>query len=249
MSMKPINLIFVGLILVVSCTGSGQKQKDNQKINKMITDSTKQYGYNRDFLKKYTRILELKNGNSAITLVPAWQGRVMTSTSEGDSGFSFGWINHDLISSGKVLPHINAYGGEERLWLGPEGGQFSIFFPGNKEFVYENWQTPAFIDTEPFDIKETTDSSALFTREINLVNYSGTKFNLRIERNVILLTDQDISKILSLDLKGLNSIAYKSENSIINKGDNRMEEKIRTSIHMDAWDVYTISFCSCSNTS
>ncbi len=68
--MKPINLIFICLILVVSCTGSGQKQKDNQKENKMITDSTKQYGYNRDFLKNYTTIVELKKGNSAITLVP-----------------------------------------------------------------------------------------------------------------------------------------------------------------------------------
>ncbi len=99
------------------------------------------------------------------------------------------------------------------------------FFPGKKEFIYENWQTPAFIDTEPFEIKETTDSSAFFTRDISFVNYSGTKFNLVIERNVILLSDQDINKILSLDLKGLNSIAYKSENSIINKGDTAWNKK------------------------
>ena len=50
---------------------------------KTITmDSTKQYGYNRDFLKKYASIIELKIGNSAITLVPSWQGRVMTSTAD-----------------------------------------------------------------------------------------------------------------------------------------------------------------------
>jgi len=45
----------------------------------MTSDSLKQYGYNRDFLKRHTDIIELKNVNSAIVLVPAWQGRVMTS--------------------------------------------------------------------------------------------------------------------------------------------------------------------------
>ena len=94
----------------------------------MIADSIKQYGYNRDFLKKYVQVIELKNGRSAVALIPAWQGRVMTSTSEGDAGLSFGWINSELIASGEVLKHINPFGGEERLWLGPEGGQFSIFF-------------------------------------------------------------------------------------------------------------------------
>ena len=76
----------------------------------------------------------------------------MTSTAEGDAGFSFGWINRELIASGKILPHINAFGGEERLWLGPEGGQFSIFFRKGKSFVYEDWQTPAFLDTAPFEL-------------------------------------------------------------------------------------------------
>jgi len=49
----------------------------------MITDSTKQYGFNRDFLKRHTSVIELKNANSAISIVPAWQARVMTSTAEG----------------------------------------------------------------------------------------------------------------------------------------------------------------------
>ena len=51
----------------------------------------------------------------------------------GDTGASFGWINRQLIASGKLLPHMNAFGGEDRFWMGPEGGQFSIFFaPGVK---------------------------------------------------------------------------------------------------------------------
>jgi hypothetical protein len=41
------------------------------------------------------------------------------------------WVNRALIASGKIAQHMNAVGGEDRIWLGPEGGQFSIFFaPG-----------------------------------------------------------------------------------------------------------------------
>ena len=125
--MKPITLLFTASLILASCTGQNQAKKINLKEKAMKTDSTKLYSYNRDFLKKYTKIIELKNSNSAIAIVPAWQGRVMTSSSEGDSGFSFGWINREHIASGKIVQHINPYGGEERIWLGPEGGQFSIF--------------------------------------------------------------------------------------------------------------------------
>jgi len=112
--MNPIKILIIVSFVLASCTGSDQAKKFNQKEKTMALDSTKQYGYNRDFLKKHTNVIELKNANSAITLIPAWQGRVMTSTAEGDAGFSFWWINRELIASGKILPHINAYGGEER---------------------------------------------------------------------------------------------------------------------------------------
>ncbi len=42
--------------------------------------------------------------------------------------------------------------GEERLWLGPEGGQFSIYFKKGDPFVYDNWQVPDWLDTAPFDV-------------------------------------------------------------------------------------------------
>ena len=38
--------------------------------------------------------------------------------------------------------HFNNYGGEERFWLGPEGGQFSLWFaPGAKQDL-DHWLTP-----------------------------------------------------------------------------------------------------------
>lgn len=215
----------VAMILLASCGGSYQAKDLNQKDKKMIADSIKQYGYNRDFLKKYVQVIELKNGRSAVALIPAWQGRVMTSTSEGDAGFSFGWINSELIASGEVLKHINPYGGEERLWLGPEGGQFSIFFTKGKKFIYDDWQTPAFLDTTPFELTSSTDTSAMFRCDIETENYSGTKFKLRIEREVILLSETEIIKQTYIDTKGLNCVAYKSDNIISNRGENEWKKE------------------------
>jgi len=215
--------LFSLLFVLWSCTnGTGKNRFIN---NIMITDTTKQYGYNREFLKKHINIIELRNNNSAILIVPDWQGRVMTSTSEGDEGFSFGWINHELIESGNILPHINPYGGEERLWLGPEGGQFSIFFGKGEDFVYENWQTPAFLDTMPFELVKLTDSSALFSIDLAIENYSGTPFKLRIEREVILLTENEITKLTGTDDEHLNCVAYKSMNTLINAGDNEWQKE------------------------
>ena len=218
--MKLIRSLIISAFLLASCAGYDKGEKNKHKENIMAADTLKQYGYNRDFLKKYTTIVELKNRNSAVSIVPAWQGRVMTSTSEGDSGFSFGWINRNLIAAGEILPHINPFGGEERIWLGPEGGQFSIFFTKGDDFTYENWQTPAFLDTTPFTLITSTDTSAIFGCEAEIENYSGTVFNLKLEREITLLSEIQIAKETEINIKGLNCVAYRSRNTITNTGEN-----------------------------
>jgi len=212
------------MMLLTSCNSSGNAGKNKKQVD-MATDSLKQYGYNLSFLKKYVDVIELKNGNSGIAIVPSWQGRVMTSTSNGDKGFSFGWINHDLVSSGKPVPHINTYGGEERIWLGPEGGQFSIYFKKGKEFVYDNWQVPGFLDTLLFEIAARTDSSVKFTHETEVVNYSGTAFKLKIEREVKILSTAQILKETGINTAGTNCVAYKSENTLTNLGNNEWKKE------------------------
>jgi len=217
--MNTIKILLIAFFILASRNSTERGKNNNQKEKTMIPDSTKQYGFNRDFLKKYIKVIELKNASSAIALVPDWQARVMTSTAEGDSGFSFGWINRALISSGKLAPHINAFGGEERLWLGPEGGQYSIFFSKGKPFTYENWQTPAFLDTTPFKLINLTDSSALFGNDIVAENYSGTQLKFRIEREVTLLSEKEINKQTSINVNGLKYVVYRSDNKLINKGE------------------------------
>jgi hypothetical protein len=141
------------------------------------------------FLRLHADVIVLsdEDNQARVAVVPAWQGRVMTSTVGADPGPSFGWVNRELIASGKVLPQINAFGGEDRLWLGPEGGQYSIFFPNGAPFDFAHWRVPASLDTHPFQVVSRSADRAQFESNITLVNYSGTRFDVLIRREVRLL--------------------------------------------------------------
>ena len=187
------------------------------------------YGYDVAFLsEEKIKTIELKDNNSEarILLVPAWQGRVMTSTVGGENGASFGWINYRFIEEGKVSSQFNPFGGEERLWLGPEGGPFSIYFREGTEQVFENWIVPKAIDTEPFDVVNQSSGKVSFTKNFSLVNASGTKMEIGIERNVKLLNSDESEIALGIPIdKSLSFVAYESENILINKGQSAWSEK------------------------
>jgi hypothetical protein len=172
------------------------------------------------FLKKHADPIVLTDGSGpAIVVVPAFQGRVMTSAFSQDEPGN-GWVNYDLIASGEKRPHIHPYGGEERLWLGPEGGQFALFFPPGKPFTYENWQVPRLLDTEPFDVVTSTEISVTLSKTASLMNYAGTVFDFRLDRTVRFLSPGSIGTILGVQIPdGVRSVAYETENTITNIGE------------------------------
>jgi len=173
------------------------------------------------FLKQHTDVVVLsdKANTAEVVVAPAWQGRVMTSTADGDQGASYGWINRSLIDSGKLQPHINVFGGEDRFWIGPEGGQFALFFAKNAPFDLGNWFTPAPIDTMAYAITRQTKTQVDFGARFSLTNYSGTTFAVKVDRRVKLLSYKQAWDDLHLDpLKGVNLVAYESINKIINAG-------------------------------
>ncbi len=180
------------------------------------------FGYDKVFLQKHyknTLVLQSEDKKATIVLSPELQGRVMTSSLNGDPGMSFGWINYDLISSKEIQDHINVTGGEERFWLGPEGGQYSIFFKEGTEFVFDDWYVPASLDTEPFNVVEKDKTSAIFQKELNLTNYSGTKFKIDISRKISLLSNNEIKTALQLTSDKFSAVAYETENVIKNIGE------------------------------
>jgi len=215
-------LIICTLVVSFSCTSENKRSKNESNMAKNEQHQPGTFGYDMNLLADKQEIIVLKSADkrSQVLLSTDYQGRVMTSTLDGPGGYSMGWINHDLIRSGEIQDHINAYGGEDRFWLGPEGGQFSLFFEPDVPFDFDHWKTPEEIDTEPFDLISFNDSSARFKKEMTLMNYSGTQFNLLVNRNVKLLTQSEIERLLGVSIvQGMLFVGVETENSITNTGE------------------------------
>ncbi|PWJ60330.1 hypothetical protein CLV98_101511 [Dyadobacter jejuensis] len=180
------------------------------------------FGHDLDFLQKHQDTILLQaadNPKAMVAVAPDYQGRVMTSTAGGKEGNSYGWINYELIASGALGPHMNAFGGEDRLWLSPEGGQFSLYFAPGSSFDFEHWQTPPVIDSEPFERLERNDEMASFSKRAALKNHSGTPFDIEIYRKVRILNHKDIQNTFTLaNLANLEVVGYESTNALTNHG-------------------------------
>lgn len=212
------------LISVLPCTAQENQKGKITKIMKNSKENT--YSYDKSFLEKYCDLIELSSGNARVLLSKNYQGRVFTSTSTGIEGLSFGWINYNHFKSGLKSSQFNPYGGEERLWLGPEGGPFSIYFEKGKEQSFENWVVPKEIDVLPFDVVKKTSRSVSFKKEFQLTNFTGTILNIGIERNVKLLNSKEVENALNFHIdNSLHYVAYESENILINKGAKAWNEK------------------------
>lgn len=187
------------------------------------------FGYDADFLKAHTDVIILEKGDAAIAVVPEYQGRVMTSTARGDNGASSGWINYDLVKQGVLPPdqakgkldeHMYAFGGEERFWMGPEGGQYSIFFAPGKPFEFNDWFTPDPIDNLPWKVTARSKDALSFKNEFDLLNHSGTQFKVGVERTITLLNTQKTGGLLGTGIpSNLDMVAYQTVNTVINRGE------------------------------
>ncbi len=158
-------------------------------------------------------------GGAQVAVSPAYQGRVMTSTTGGPNAPSFGWIGWAAVRSGKRQPHMNVFGGEDRFWLGPEGGQYALYFKPGDPFDLDHWQVPEAIDWGAWDVAEKSSSAVRFRKRIALTNYSKTWFEIDVDRTVRLLDDKDAARHLGVaPPAGVRIVAFESANVVTNAG-------------------------------
>ncbi|MEN8115898.1 MAG: DUF6786 family protein [Bacteroidota bacterium] len=218
-----IGFFLISALLVSFACNPNQKSKSAKT---METYKKGSFGYDIEFLKKHTKPVELTNGDARVVISPEYQGRVMTSSADGEKGLSYGWINHDLIASGETLDQINPVGGEERFWLGPEGGQFSIFFKNGSSFDFADWQTPACIDTEAYDLVSSDEKSAEFTKSIQIKNYSNFEFSFDVNRKISVIDDSKIKGLLNIAYQdAVKSVGYETVNQLKNTGAGNWEKE------------------------
>jgi len=216
-------MMHVRLLFVLMCVAilAGCAKKEAQMAKKTFGDDV-------TFLKKYADVVLLSNGsgNGQVAVLPGMQGRVMTSSAEGTAGLSFGWINRELVASGQIAEHINVYGGEDRFWIGPEGGQYSVFFKEGVPFDLEHWFTPASIDTEPFELVSKSENRAVLKKDMQLENYSRTVFNLRVDREVRVLEAYEAGNLLGVSPgQTVRMVAFESINKMTNTGATAWEKE------------------------
>ena len=167
------------------------------------------FGYDLEFLREHDSVIVLELGTSKLIVSPKYQGKVFTSTNAGDRGPSFGWIHYKAFD-GPIDPHMNAYGGENRLWLGPE---------------YANWESPAALETEPWDVTGLCSRTVSLKKNMQLTNYEGTDLQLSVSRHITLLDRSSIDSLLSLPSDpSVQTVGYTTVNTLTNTGDEAWTE-------------------------
>jgi hypothetical protein len=221
------------LVLIALAVGTAQAEKQKGK--------TMSYGEDRDYLAKRTKVVELTNDDGAcVAVAPEWQGRVMTSTCDGSKGASFGFINrkyiHENIDAGKENPHFNNIGAEERLWLCPEGGQYSLWFKHDAKQELANWFTPPAFNVGAWKVTATSKDSVEMQVPMKFENTAETTFSLDVSRKVHLLSGDDFETLFGAAAAkiagqpGVKMVAYETVNKITNRGEDCSKEKGLTSI-------------------
>jgi len=184
------------------------------------------FGYDSSFIVKHdSSAIVLANENARVIVSPKYQAKVFTSSAAGDSGVSFGWIHYKAFD-GPLDPHMNAYGGENRLWLGPEGGPFSLFFPPGAKMEFANWKTPAPFDSEPWKVKAHDSVSVTLEKNMSLKNYAETDMDVSINRKISVLSRDEINRLLGLDaIPSVEAVGYMTVNKLTNSGTGEWNEK------------------------
>jgi hypothetical protein len=220
-------LKYSSIVLAALCLSACQQSKaPKESAESPYSKGT--FGYDLDFLKKKDSVIVLNSmdGSAQIIVSPKYQAKVFTSTADGVNGKSFGWINYKTFDQEKLDEHMNAYGGEDRLWLGPEGGKFSLFFKPGTKMEFANWHTPAAIDNESWKLVSHTDKKASLSKSAKLLNYAGTTLNLQIDRDIAMLEPADVKALLKIDFDSkVKSVAFHTTTTLTNTGDKAWDKQ------------------------
>ena len=170
------------------------------------------------FLKAHGDLVVLRDAQGgAIAVSPMYQGRVMTSGVSG-AGRSLGWVHRAFITGGKTGTAFDNFGGEDRLWLGPEGGQYGLYFAPGKPFSSDEWQTPHALQEGAWAVAEQAVDRVSFRKSMTVTSWSRTTFDVDIARTARLLGRDDAAQVLGVSTEGVGFVAFETKNRIMNAG-------------------------------
>jgi hypothetical protein len=171
------------------------------------------------FMRKHGEVEVLVGPSGGrIALSAQYQARVMTSAVAAGAR-SLGFVHRAFIEAGKTGTKFDNFGGEDRFWLGPEGGQFGLYFAPGRPFTFGEWQTPREMQEGSWDVVRKTPIERAYVRRMRVTNWSGTTLAVDVARSVRLLDADELSAQLGLTLPAhVSFIAFESANQITNAG-------------------------------
>ncbi len=160
-------------------------------------------------------LLEGRQLGKQVLCAPTLVGRVMTSTFEAASGESLGWIGVDAIQSGPADPVFNNFGGEDRLWFGPEGSQFGLHF-SSQDQKFSHYRVQYGMSSQPYDIALVSPGNdfVVMKASIQLQNLAGTQFDIEVERAVRIMDSCPYSVGVSGQVE---FVGFQTENLVTNR--------------------------------
>ncbi|WP_106829162.1 DUF6786 family protein [Parabacteroides pacaensis] len=221
---KTVATVVLGINLV-SCSFHKNKEQS------MDTYEKGTFGYDMKYLSSKDSLVVLSDakGQAQVIVSPKYQAKVFTSTVDGLHGKSLGYLKYEAFEAKVLSEHMNGYGGENRIWLGPEGGKFSIYFEPGAEQVYDNWHTPKPFDIEPWQVVSSDKQSVVLNKEMQVTNYQGTQLHVDVNRSIRILEPAQISSMLGIKpASNVKMVGYATDNSIRNKNDFEWTEKTGT---------------------
>lgn len=154
-------------------------------------------------------------GESVAIVTPSLSGRVLATSFRGHQDSINGFVDADAFRHG-MRDFWDNWGGEDRYWLCPEGGQFGLMFQG-KENCFANYTVQPGINNQVYRVTEIAASGNNLTMqaEFELVNAKGTQFSLQSTRRITLLEDCPFTVGTSLEVE---SVGFESSSTITNIG-------------------------------
>ncbi|MEC8934499.1 MAG: DUF6786 family protein [Planctomycetota bacterium] len=164
-------------------------------------------------------VLEGEAG-SKLLVSPRLQGRIMTA--KVGSVESTGLVPQKTIKEGESHAHFNNFGGIDRFWIGPEAGQYGVYFPkGAKELTRDNWQVPASFDKGSFEVIEKTEQKIQLRKKIDVTNLLGVEFETMVNREIGLIPSTSLGAELGIELPaGVSYVGCYSDNQLTNTGND-----------------------------
>ena len=93
------SLLILLFAAFLSCNESGKKETNMETFEKGT------FGYDLNYLSQKDSLLVILTGNEGeaqIIISPKYQAKVFTSTAEGLSGKSIGFVNYKVFDSGEI---------------------------------------------------------------------------------------------------------------------------------------------------